>query len=223
MSIASNILEIKEQLPPNVDLVVVSKFCPPETIWEAYHAGQRHFGENRAQEFATKYAQLPNDIVWHFIGHLQTNKVKMVVGKADLIHSIDSERLLWAVEEESVKQGVQQRCLLELHIAAEESKSGFPVEELEALVGKLKAMPLRAVKICGLMGMASFVAYEQQIRAEFRKLKCYYDHLKQSVFSDNSNFCHLSMGMSSDWPLAVEEGSTLIRVGTQIFGGRSVL
>ena len=216
--IASNISAIRQQLPPGVDLVAVSKWQTAENIMQAYAAGQRYFGENRAQEFAAKFTQLPKDIVWHFIGHLQTNKVKMVVGKAALIHSVDSARLLWAIEREALQQGVSQKCLLELHIAAETSKSGFSAEEWEAFIGKQEFRQLKAVKICGLMGMASLVENEQQVRAEFRTLKHQFDTLKESVFAGDADFCHLSMGMSGDWPLAVAEGSTLIRVGTQIFG-----
>ena len=215
--IASNISSIKEKLPPNIQLVAVSKLQPIESILEAYRVAQRHFGENRAQEFAAKYEQLPKDIVWHFIGHLQTNKVKMVVGKASLIHSVDSERLLWTIEQEAAKLGIRQDCLLELHVASEESKSGFSEDELKALVSQPKFQQLQSVRICGIMGMASFVSDEQQIRSEFRQLKQTYEWLKQSIFAHNPCFCQLSMGMSSDWPIAVEEGSTLIRVGTQIF------
>ena len=218
-SVASHIYGIRERLPAGVELVAVSKWQTNETIMEAYRAGQRHFGENRAQEFAEKEALLPKDIVWHFIGHLQTNKVKMVVGKAELIHSIDSERLLLAVEEEAKKQGIVQRCLLQLHIAMEESKSGFSQEELSAFLKTPEFCSLQAVQICGIMGMASFVSDEQQIRAEFHSLKRYYNQLQQSIFANHPHFCHLSMGMSGDWLIAVEEGSTLIRVGTQIFAG----
>ena len=216
--IASNILKITEKLPPHVDLVAVSKLQKPESILEAYHSGQRHFGENRAQEFAIKYAQLPNDIIWHFIGHIQTNKVKMIIGKAALIHSIDSERLLWAVEQEALHQGIKQNCLLQLHVAIEENKWGFSKEELDEIIAKPEFQQLQAVNICGIMGMASFVADEQQIRTEFQKLKQCYDQLKQSLFAGKPDFRHLSMGMSGDWPIAIEEGSNLIRVGSQIFG-----
>ena len=208
-------------LPFGVELVAVSKFQSIDTIMEAYNAGQLHFGENRPQEFAAKMPKMPQDIVWHFVGHLQTNKVNMVVGKAALIHSIDSERLLWAVNSEAAKQGIQQRCLLEIHIATEESKSGFSCEEALALISSSEFINMQGVIICGIMGMASNTPDEQQIRTEFRTLKQFYNHLKQTPFAHNPNFCHLSMGMSGDWPIAVEEGSTLIRVGTQIFGSRS--
>ena len=184
---------------------------------EAYIAGQRHFGENRAQEFDAKCALLPDDIVWHFIGHLQTNKVKVVVGRAALIHSVDSERLLWSLEQEALKQGIQQKCLIELHVATEERKSGFSEEGLEALINQPQFCSLQALKICGIMGMASFVSDEQQIRSEFRRLKQAYDRLKQTLFADEPDFRYLSMGMSGDWLLAIEEGSNLIRIGTQIF------
>jgi len=216
--IASKISSIRNTLPPNIELVAVSKLQPSASILEAYNAGQRHFGENRAQEFAVKYNQLPQDIVWHFIGHLQTNKVKMVTGKAHLIHSVDSARLLWALEKEALKQGIQQRCLLELYIATEETKSGFSWEEILSLISDPMFANLKAINICGLMGMASFVSDPQQIRTEFQKLKQYFDILKQSTFAHNPHFNILSMGMSGDWPIAVEEGSTLIRVGSQIFG-----
>ena len=219
--IASNIQAIKEKLAHDVTLVAVSKLQSITSILEAYRAGQRHFGENRPQEFAVKYDQLPQDIVWHLIGHLQTNKVKMVVGKATLIHSIDSDRLLWAVEKEALKQDIIQNCLLEFHIAMEESKSGFSYDEALTLITSPKFHHLKAVKICGIMGMASFVADEQQIRAEFRTLKNYFDQIKQSFLANDPEFCHLSMGMSGDWPIAVEEGSTMIRVGSQIFGSRN--
>ncbi|MDR2586073.1 MAG: YggS family pyridoxal phosphate-dependent enzyme [Prevotellaceae bacterium] len=215
--IVANIASIKEKLPPNVQLVAVSKLQPPEAIMEAYATGQRHFGENRASEFLSKWAQLPKDIHWHFIGHLQTNKVKMVTGKANLIHSIDSERLLYAINQEAAKQGTLQKCLLEIHIAKEESKTGFLWEEVQKLVNDPQFHSLTSVTICGLMGMASFVSDIHQVRKEFQTLKCCFDHLKQTAFIDNPHFCHLSMGMSGDWPIAVEEGSTLIRIGSQIF------
>jgi len=219
--IASNIQTIKAKIPENVTLVAVSKLQSLSAILEAYRTGQRHFGENRPQEFAVKYDQLPQDIVWHLIGHLQTNKVKMVVGKAAFIHSIDSDRLLWAVEKEALKLEIVQKCLLEFHIAIEESKSGFSYDEVLTLITSPELHNLKAVKICGIMGMASYVADEQQIRAEFRTLKHYYDQIKQSFFSHDPEFCHLSMGMSGDWPIAVTEGSTMIRVGSQIFGSRN--
>ena len=200
-----------------VELVAVSKWQTIDTIMDAYHAGQRHFGENRAVEFAEKVGQLPPNIVWHFIGHLQTNKVKLVVGKAELIHSIDSERLLLVINDEAQKQGITQRCLFQMHIAVEESKFGFSQEELSCFINSSNFAKLKNVQICGLMGMASFVKNEEQIRAEFRSLKLYYDTLQQSIFSQNHHFYHLSMGMSGDWPIAVEEGSTLVRVGSSIF------
>ena len=212
--ISTNITKIKDALPPHVTLVAVSKLQSVETILKAYHTGHRHFGENRPQEFSTKHPLLPNDIIWHFIGRLQTNKVKLVVGKAALIHSIDSLRLLMAVEREALKQGTVQDCLLAFHIAAEESKSGFSIEE----VFTPEWPNFKAVRFCGVMGMASFTEDKEQIRKEFRTLKHYFDQIKDSNFAHNPHFCHLSMGMSNDWPIAIEEGSTLIRVGTQIFG-----
>ena len=212
--ISTNITKIKDALPPHVTLVAVSKLQSVETILKAYHTGHRHFGENRPQEFAAKHPRLPSDIIWHFIGHLQTNKVKLVVGKAALIHSIDSYRLLMAVEREALKQGIVQDCLLAFHIATEESKSGFSIEE----VLTCDWSSFKAVRFCGVMGMASFTQNHEQIRKEFNTLKHYFDQLKGSTFAHDPHFIHLSMGMSGDWPIAIEEGSTLIRVGTHIFG-----
>ena len=215
--IIQNINELRSKIPQHVTIVAVSKTVPVRLIRKAFEAGQLIFGESRVQQLAGKYEQIP-DARWHLIGHLQTNKVKMVVGKVSMIHSIDSERLLWAVAQEARKQGIEQRCLLEFHVAMEESKSGFSIEELSALTSNSRFNNLSGVTICGVMGMASFTEDEQQIRAEFRMLKQYFDHLKRSTFADNREFRHLSMGMSGDWPIAIEEGSTLIRVGSNIFG-----
>ena len=218
MSVASQIQRIQEKLPPGISLVAVSKFQPVQALMEAYAAGQRGFGESRAQEFVLKQLELPTDIEWHFIGHLQTNKVKMVVGKAALIHSADSEALLDALNKEAQKQGVVQDILWELHVAQEESKWGFAPEVLPALAERVLHGDWPHLRVCGLMGMASLVSDSQQIRAEFRWIKQAFDGLKAGAFAHSPHFKMLSMGMSSDWPIAVEEGSTLIRVGSQIFG-----
>jgi len=220
MSIASRIHSILSALPEEVRLVAVSKTQPVETIMEAYKAGQRIFGENRPQELLQKAAQLPGDIEWHFIGHLQTNKVNMVVGKAHLIHAVDSERLLMAIEKEAAKQNIIVRCLLQVHIAQEEAKFGFAPDELTDLVhsGILSTIP--HVQIAGLMGMASFTENLEQVRREFHLLKQLFEQVKSSHFAADNIFRELSMGMSGDYPIAIEEGATLVRVGTTIFGYR---
>ena len=217
MSVALQIQRLLEKLPSGITLVAVSKFQPVSALMEAYGAGQRCFGESRAQEFVQKVAEMPSDVAWHFIGHLQTNKVKMVVGKAALIHSVDSEGLLDALDKEAQRQGVVQDVLWEVHVAQEESKWGFAPEALPALVERLLHGDWPHLRVCGLMGMASLVSDSQQIRAEFRQIKQAFDGLKAGAFAHSPHFKILSMGMSSDWPIAVEEGSTLIRVGSQIF------
>jgi len=220
MSIASQIHSVSSTLPKGVKLIAVSKTQKVETIMEAYKAGQRLFGENRPQELVEKVTQLPNDIEWHFIGHLQTNKVKMVVGKACLIHAVDSERLLKEIEKQAAKQGLIAHCLLQVHIAREEAKFGFSPDELCDFLqsGILSAIP--HIRINGLMGMASFTENHEQVRCEFRLLKQLFDRIKNTYFSSDNNFRELSMGMSGDYPIAIEEGATLVRIGTTIFGSR---
>ncbi len=217
MSIASQIHSITATLREGVRLIAVSKTHPAEMISEAYDAGQRLFGESRPQELMQKAAQLPDDIEWHFIGHLQT---KMVVGRARLIHAVDSDRLLLEIEKEAARQQCTVRCLLQVHIAQEEAKFGFSPGELTTLLhtGILSSVP--HVQIAGLMGMATNTADTEQVRKEFRSLKQLFDNIKSARFSDNNYFNELSMGMSGDYPLAVEEGATLIRVGSAIFGER---
>lgn len=218
--ISKNLLGLREAIPAGVELVAVSKFHPAEALIEAYSAGQRIFGESRALELEAKAAELPDDIVWHFIGHLQTNKVRKVVAHATMIHSIDSERLLRAVDDEAAKAGRCISVLLQLHVAKEETKFGFTPEELldfitPALLGSLKATEIR-----GVMGMASNVDDEERIRADFREIRATFDALRAGVFAGHPGFDTVSMGMSHDWPLAVSEGSNMIRVGTSIFGER---
>ena len=221
MSIGTQIEILKNELPSTVKLVAVSKFNPVESIQQAYEAGQRIFGESRPQELQQKVSQLPDDIKWHFIGHLQTNKLKMVLPYADLIHSVDSERLLMEMDKYAVKNGLKVRCLLELFVAQEESKQGFSEEELFALLSNLQQNPLRGIEICGLMGMASFVDDENQIRAEFQTLKRVFDKAREKYISTLPHFNELSMGMSGDYKIAVECGSTMVRIGTTIFGARN--
>jgi len=218
MSIREALQDIKNRLPSTVTLVAVSKFKSNEDILEAYNAGQRDFGENRPQELMKKIAELPADIRWHFIGHLQTNKIKMVIDQNHLIHSVDSERLFNELNKEALKRGLVKDILLQLYIAKEESKQGLSSEELNAILIKRGDYP--ALRICGLMGMASFVDDMSVVRAEFANLKQKFEELKSSEFSNEPHFSILSMGMSGDYNVAIEEGSTLIRVGSTIFGSR---
>ena len=221
MSVSSEIERLNNELPSTVKLVAVSKFNPSEAIMEAYQAGQRIFGESRPQELLQKVQELPCDIQWHFIGHLQTNKLKMVLPYASLIHSVDSERLLVEINKYAVKNNLKVKCLLELFVAQEETKQGFSKEELLQLMDKLQQEPLEGVEICGLMGMASFVDDEQQIRGEFAALKQAFDQSREKYISTHPNFNELSMGMSGDYKIAVEMGSTMVRIGTTIFGARN--
>ena len=221
MSIGTQIEILKNELPSTVKLVAVSKFNPVEAIQQAYEAGPRIFGERRPQELQQKVSQLPDDIKWHFIGHLQTNKLKMVLPYADLIHSVDSERLLMEMDKYAVKNGLKVRCLLELFVAQEESKQGFSEEELFALLSNLQQNPLQGIEICGLMGMASFVDDENQIRAEFQTLKRVVEKAWEKYISTLPQLNELSMGMSGDYKIAVECGSTMVRIGTTIFGARN--
>lgn len=214
MSITSAIQQIKSELPSTVQLVAVSKFKPASDILEAYRAGQRAFGENRPQELAAKAAELPTDIQWHFIGHLQTNKVKLVVPHATLIHSVDSERLLAEIDKVSRNLGKTSDILLEVHIAEETTKQGLSLEEAEALAGRMAAYP--NVRLRGVMGMATFTDDMAQVRREFRTLKALSERLSGIPGCDQ-----VSMGMSEDWPVAVEEGTTIVRIGTAIFGKRN--
>ncbi|MDR2511742.1 MAG: YggS family pyridoxal phosphate-dependent enzyme [Bacteroidales bacterium] len=210
MSITENLHTIKTQLPNGVTLVVVSKFQPIECILEAYHAGQKIFGESRSQELAQKAEILPKDIEWHFIGHLQSNKVKQVVKYASLIHSVDSWKLLEEIDSECAKQCKSIDCLLEVHIAEEQGKFGFLSASLSH---SFTYLPTYA-KIIGLMGMATFTDNQFQIRQEFQILK------NLVKMHGNASLPVLSMGMSEDWKIAVEEGSTMLRIGTAIFGER---
>ncbi len=221
MSISSEIERLNKELPSTVKLVAVSKFNPVEAIEEAYNAGQRIFGESRPQELLQKVQQLPDDIQWHFIGHLQTNKLKMVLPYVSLIHSVDSERLLREIDKYAVKNNLKVNCLLELFVAQEESKQGFSRDELFQLLDKLQQEPLNGVELCGLMGMASFVEDEAQIRAEFATLAQTFNQVREKYISTHPNFNELSMGMSGDYRIAVELGSTMVRIGTTIFGARN--
>lgn len=219
-SVTENLQKLNRIIPQGVTLVAVSKFHPLEALAEAYEAGQRVFGESRALELDAKAAQLPEDIEWHFIGHLQTNKVKKVVARAAMIHSVDSDRLLQAIDAEAVKAGRRTGVLLQLHVAREETKFGFTPAELLDFVTPRLVESLEGVEIRGVMGMASNVDDDERIRADFREIRAVFDRLKTTVFASSPRFDTVSMGMSHDWPIAVEEGSTMVRVGTSIFGER---
>ncbi len=220
MSVTGNLNQIKSLLPDNVKLVVVTKTHPTEIIMEAYKAGQRHFGENKVQELTNKALQLPADIKWHMIGHLQTNKVKHVIPFVSLIQGVDSYRLLQVINKEAEKCRLVVDCLLQIHIATESTKFGFTVTELTDLLNNENIFALTHVRICGLMGMASFSDDYNQVRSEFKVLKKLFDWLKDNQFKDQFHFNILSMGMSGDYNIAIEEGSTLIRIGSAIFGER---
>lgn len=218
MIVKNNIQNILKGLPSTTKLVAVSKFMPDELIMEAYNAGQRDFGENRPQELSGKMERLPADIRWHFIGRLQSNKIKMIVDKVHLIHSVDSVKLIGELSKEASKRGVIPSVLLQLHISGEESKQGFSPEEIFSAAEF--ALSCGNIKIKGVMGMASFTDDYKRVREEFGLLKQSFDSLKSELFSKDSEFCEISMGMSGDYQIAVEEGSTLVRIGTGIFGSR---
>ncbi len=220
MSIKNNLQFFLQNLPPDCQLIAVSKTKPAEAIQEAYDAGQRVFGENKVQELVPKYEALPKDIEWHLIGHLQSNKVKYIAPFVHLIHSIDSFKLLEEVNKQAVKANRTIACLLQLHIAEEETKFGFSEEEVKDLLASAELQKLENIQIAGLMGMATFTEDLEQIRREFRGLRALYEQLKASSLPPNVMMRHLSMGMSSDYRIALEEGSTMIRVGTAIFGDR---
>jgi pyridoxal phosphate enzyme (YggS family) len=221
MDLAENLQNLRSSIPGNVGIVAVSKRKSVEDIRLAYEAGQRDFGENRVQELLSKQPLLPGDIRWHMVGHLQSNKVKYLVDFIGLIHSIDSLNLLQTVDREGQKAGRVIPCLLQVHIALEESKFGFGADELRQLASAGALQPLRNVLIRGVMGMATFTDDARQVRSEFHYLKEIFQELKHDYFADSGDFSEISMGMSGDYRLAIEEGSTMIRVGTLIFGPRN--
>lgn len=220
MSIAQNIERITTQLPQSVKLVAVSKFHPVEKIMEAYSAGQRIFGENRAQEFAAKAPQLPTNIEWHFIGHLQKNKVRMIMPWVSTIQSIDSIELLQLVNKDAARIGRHINVLLQLHIAKEQTKSGFTIEELLKTADEGAFNNLSNVTITGVMAMATFTDNMDQVASEFEMVHHTFLALRDKHFTDNEAFKEISMGMSNDWHIAVQHGATLVRIGTDIFGAR---
>ena len=218
--IKENLAKVRSTLSDGVRLVAVSKTKPVEMLQEAYDAGQRLFGENKALEMRDKHQVLPSDIEWHFIGHLQTNKVKYIAPYVSLIHSIDSLNLLQVVNKEAVKHNRVIDCLLQFHIATEETKFGLDMEEAKALLDSPVFTQLKNVRIVGLMGMATNTSNRDLIRQEFHTLHTYFDQLADTYFKGHPEFKELSMGMSHDYDIAMEEGSTLVRLGTSIFGAR---
>ena len=219
-SIAENITQIKAQLPEGVSLVAVSKYHPVEQLQEAYAAGQRIFGESHAQELVAKAPLMPDDVQWHFIGHLQRNKVRLIMPIVSLIHSVDSIRLLSTIDKEAARIGRSVDVLLQLHVAQEEAKSGFAVEELMQLAENGEFQPFKHVRYRGLMAMATFTSDTALIASEFARVASTYATLLEKQIFPGADFNQLSMGMSDDWHIAVEHGATLVRIGTQIFGPR---
>lgn len=216
MSIADNLYKIKSSLPQHVTLVVVTKTQPVERLMEVYTKGHIIFGENKVQEMLDKYEQLPKDIQWHLVGHLQSNKVKFIAPFVSLIHSVDSLKLLQEINKQAQKNNRIIKCLLQVYIADEETKFGFDFSEIEQLLCSEELKLLKNISIVGLMGMATNTADQGQIEKEFKSLNIFYKKLQSSY----SSFQILSMGMSSDYALAIENGSTLVRIGSSIFGSR---
>lgn len=220
MSIVENLNQIRKEIPAHVKLVAVSKTKPNEAIAEAYRAGQRVFGENKPQELTQKWNDLPKDIEWHMIGHLQTNKVKYIAPFVSLIHSVDSPKLLAVIDKEAAKNGRVIDCLFQMHIAEEETKFGFDYNDLSQFLESGVLSDFCNVRMVGVMGMATFTSDEVQVGYEFHNLKEIFIKIKQKFFADKPYFKEVSMGMSDDYPLAIKEGSTMVRVGSAIFGER---
>jgi pyridoxal phosphate enzyme (YggS family) len=220
MSIIENLAGLKRELPEHCKLIAVSKTQPKEAILEAYNSGHRIFGENKVQELVPKYEALPKDIEWHMIGHLQSNKVKYIASFVNLIHGVDSTKLLEEVNRQGNKVQRVISCLLQVHIAQEETKFGFSDEEITALTASSQIHQWQNIRISGLMGMATFTENKSQVRSEFKTLKSLFEKLKSASLPKNFQLTELSMGMSNDYKIAIEEGSTMIRVGTAIFGER---
>jgi len=221
MDIAKNIEEIKSDLPKGVKLVAVSKTKPNEAILEAYQTGHRMFGENKAQELIRKQPELPGDIEWHFIGHLQSNKVKYIAPFVSMVHSIDSFKILKTVNKEARKNDRVIPCLLQFHIAEEESKYGLTEADAREILESEAYKKMQNISVAGVMGMATFTDDSEKVRKEFKKLKSIFNELKKNYFADQPEFKEISMGMSDDYQVAVEEGSTIVRVGSKIFGERN--
>jgi PLP dependent protein len=220
IDIKSNILSVKSRLPENVKLVAVSKTKPDEDILTAYETGHKIFGENKVQELVKKYDELPKDIQWHFIGHLQSNKVKYIAPFVNMIHAVDKLKLLRVISKEAVKNNRVIDYLFQLHIASEETKYGLTAEELEQIFETEEFWSLPNINLRGLMGMATYTSDKEKIKVDFLSLKSLFDKYKKQYFSDKTDFNELSIGMSSDFEIALEQGSTMVRIGSTIFGER---
>ena len=221
MSIPDNLRKLQSDIPENVSIIAVSKRKTVDEILEAYQAGHRIFGENRVQELVEKQPRLPEDIKWHMVGHLQTNKVKYLAGFVDMIQSVDSLKLLQTINREAVKADRIIPCLLQIHIALEDTKFGFTLDELLELAGYSEFNSLQNVRIKGVMGMATYTPDMEQVRSEFKQLYEVYRELKEGIYASDQDFCEVSMGMSGDFRVAIDEGSTMVRLGTLIFGPRN--
>jgi PLP dependent protein len=217
MSLRENLDKILVNIPEHIKLVVISKFQPDGKIQELYDSGYRIFGENKAQDLFEKHQRLPKDIEWHFVGHLQTNKVKFIAPFVSLIHSVDSSKLLAEINKEAQKKNRVINCLLQFHIATEETKFGLNIQEAEGILNSDLYYQLENIKIVGVMGMATFTENIDIVRKEFAMLKLYYDLIKEKYFIEDESFKELSMGMTQDYKIAIEEGSTILRIGTAIF------
>lgn len=220
MTLTNRLKEVQSKIPENVTLVAVSKTKPAEMILELYNSGQRVFGENKVQELCDKFEVLPKDIEWHLIGHLQTNKVKYIAPFVSLIHTVDSLKLLQEINKEASKNNRVINCLLQFHIAQEDTKFGLNFDEAEVILQSKEFVEMQNISVVGVMGMASFTDNKELIEDEFRTLYNYFHLIKSHYFKYNSDFKEISMGMSGDFEIAIEEGSTMVRVGSSIFGER---
>ena len=221
MEIKENLLKLRSEIPEKVKLVAVSKTKPVETLMEAYNAGQRVFGENKVQELLEKQAKMPDDVRWHFIGHLQTNKVKVLVPVVSMIEAVDSLKLLRNIDKEARKIKRRVPCLLQFHIAEEDTKFGLDVAEADAMLQKVNLSEMTGVQIAGVMGMATYTDDVQQVNREFAHLHQIFDEIKTKYFPNEDSFCEISMGMSGDYKIAIAQGSTMVRIGSLIFGERN--
>lgn len=219
--IKDNLIETLKTIPKNVQLVAVSKTKPNEDLIVAYNAGQRVFGENKVQELTIKYEELPTDIQWHMIGHLQRNKVKYIAPFVSMIHAVDSLRLLKEINKQAKKNNRIIDCLLQFHIAEESTKFGLDLAEAKELLSSDEFNEMENVSICGVMGMATFTDNEEQVQREFSALKKIFNELKETFFKSKDSFKEISMGMSGDYKIAIKEGSTMVRIGSTIFGARN--
>ena len=221
MGIAENLERLRKEIPPEVKIIVVSKTMPVSAIREAYDTGQRDFGENKAQELYNKHEQLPSDMLWHMIGHLQTNKVKLIIPFIHLIHSVDSLKLLSVINAGAVKTGRTINCLLQIRIAREETKFGLTYDDAQELLSAGEYLSFRHIRITGLMGMATFTGDTVQIQQEFSQLAAHFSNIRGKYFPNDPAFSELSMGMSGDYRTAIKSGSTMVRIGSLIFGERN--